>query len=35
VLPGVVQDMLAGELRESVMEVAGLPGGGALAVRLA
>jgi DNA-nicking Smr family endonuclease len=35
VLPGVVQDMLAGELRELVMEVAGLPGGGALAVRLA
>jgi DNA-nicking Smr family endonuclease len=34
VLPGLTQAMLAGELDEFVLEIAGLPGGGAVAVRL-
>ena len=34
VLPGVTQDVLSGELDEFVEELGGLPGGGAVAVRL-
>ncbi len=34
VLPGVTRDLLRGELADLVAETAGLPGGGALAVRL-
>jgi len=34
VLPGVVRRLLDDELAHSVAEVAGLPGGGGMAVRL-
>ena len=34
VLPRLVREMLDGELRDSVEESAGLPGGGGLAVRI-
>lgn len=34
VLPGVTRRLLHGELEDHVGEIAGLPGGGALAVRL-
>ena len=34
VLPGIAQDLLRGDLADFVKEMAGLPGGGALAVRL-
>lgn len=35
VLPGVTRNLLCGELDDLVAEMAGLPGGGAVAVRLA
>lgn len=34
VLPGVTRELLRGELADHVAEMAGLPGGGAVAIRL-